>query len=297
LNRNHLELFKVVAEKKSFSKASDSLHISQPAISQQISVLEEQLGVKLFERTTRRIALTEAGKLLYQYAIQICNLFTEAGQCLCEYSKTARESLTIGASLTIGEYLLPKIIGGFKELFPQLPISIVVCNTHAIVQNLLTQTVDVGLVEDPVNTSELCVKPFMDDEFGLIVHPNHPLVNQRLVTLEQLTCFPFVLREKGSDFRQVIEKALVKAGWAPENLAVKLELGSTEAVKAAVEANLGVSIISQWTVQKELRLNLLKLLSIDGLHICRKFYVAYNPQKRNSQLTERFLAFILSENT
>ncbi|GAB4261366.1 selenium metabolism-associated LysR family transcriptional regulator [Thermincola ferriacetica] len=296
MNRQHLELFKTVAEKKSFSKASEALHISQPAISQQINALEEYLGVKLLNRTTRKVTLTEEGKILYQYAIQICKLFDDAERALSEFTGVVKGTLTIGASLTIGEYLLPNIIGAFKVEYPQVQIILDVFNTKHIVRRLLEQNIDVGLVEGPVNNDDLSVEPIMEDELCVIVSQKHSLAGRNSVSLEELACFPFVLREKGSGTREVMEEALRSAGWDPKEMLINLELGSTEAVKAAVEANLGISILSKRTVQKELQLNSLKLLAIDGLKIIRKFYVVYNPKRHRTPAVEHFLNFIAGLN-
>lgn len=292
MNRQQLELFKTVAEKKSFSRASEVLHISQPAISQQISALEQYLGVKLLERTTRKVTLTEEGKILYQYALQISQLFDEAERAISEFTGMVKGVLRIGASLTIGEYLLPNIIGEFKAKYPQVQIMLDVFNTKRIVQSLLQQDIDVGLVEGPVNSEELTVKPLMEDELCVIVSHKHPLAGRSSVSLEELACFPFVLREKGSGTREVMEEALRKAGWDPKDMIVNLELGSTEAVKAAVEANLGITILSKRTVRKELQLNVLKVLSIEGLEIKRKFYLVHNPKKHRTPAMEHFLDFL-----
>ncbi|MFZ5944599.1 MAG: selenium metabolism-associated LysR family transcriptional regulator [Bacillota bacterium] len=292
MNRHHLELFKVVAEKKNFSQASEILHISQPAISQQIHWLEEHLGVKLFNRTTRKVSLTDEGKLLYQYALQISSLFNEAEKTLSEQSGVVKGSLTIGASQTIGEYFLPKFIGGFKEMYSQVQIIIDVFNTQHIIRDILEQTLDLGLVEGAVNNDELVIKPFMDDELLVIVNPKHPLAAQKTINFDQLTCFPFILREKGSGTRQIMESTFSNAGLDPDSLSVILELGSTEAVKSAVEANLGISILSVKTVQKELQFNILKAIPITGLQLLRKFYVITNPKRHKTPAMEHFLNFI-----
>lgn len=295
MNRHHLELFKVVAEKKSFSNASEVLHISQPAISQQIQALEEELGVKLFHRTTRKVTLTDEGKLLYKYAIQICNLFVDAEKSLSDYSGVVKGNLTIGASQTIGEYFLPKYIGSFKELYPLVQISIEIFNTQHIVKAVNEQSLDLGLVEGNMETEGLNITPFLDDELFLIVNSTHPLAIQKTVTFDQLTLFPFVLREKGSGTRQIMEDAIVKAGLDLDGLQIIMELGNTEAVKSAVEANLGISILSERTVQKELQFMTLKALRIDGLKIMRKFYIITNPKKYRTTTMEHFLSFISGE--
>jgi DNA-binding transcriptional LysR family regulator len=290
-----LELFKTVAEKKNFSHASDILHISQPAISQQIQFLEEELGVKLFQRTTRKVSLTDEGKLLYHYAIQICNLFEDAEKSLSDFNKVVKGSLTIGASQTIGEYFLPKFIGGFKELYPQVQITIQIFNTQHIAKAVHEQTLDIGLVEGQVTGEDLIITPFLDDELLVIVNPSHPLAGQKSVTFEQISLFPFVFREKGSGTRQVMEDALAKAGWDLDSLSIIMELGSTEAVKSAVEANLGISILSERTVQKELQLKSIKALRIADLELMRKFYVITSQKKYLSHAMEHFLKFIAEE--
>lgn len=292
MNRHHLELFKFVAEKKSFSKASEILHISQPAISQQINVLEDYLAVKLFNRTTRKVSLTEEGKLLYKYAIQIYNLFLEAEESINEFRKIVKGTLTVGASLTIGEYMLPRIIGQYKKLNPQVQIKAEVFNTQQIVKHVLDETIELGLIEGSVEHDSLSVFPFIDDELGVIVSPNHPLSGQRSVSTEQLTYFPLIFREKGSGTRLVIESALKEAGLSLKSLPITLELASNEAVKAAVEADLGISILSSRAVQKELQLNILKLIPIADLKISRKFSAVINVKHKPTSAMENFLAFL-----
>ncbi|MGI6227844.1 MAG: LysR substrate-binding domain-containing protein, partial [Peptococcales bacterium] len=199
------------------------------------------------------------------------------------------------ASQTIGEYFLPKYIGKFKELYPQVEIAIEVFNTQHIVKSVNDQLLDIGLVEGHVENEGLNIVPFLDDELMVIVNPNHPLAHQKSVTFDQLSLFPFILREKGSGTRQIMEEALVKTGHDGDSLSIIMELGSTEAVKSAVEANLGISILSKRTVQKELQFKTLKALKIEDIVIMRKFYVITNPKKYLSPPMEHFLTFISEE--
>lgn len=266
-----LKVFTSVADNKSFSKAAKELFISQPAVSLHISKLEEELGVQLLNRSEKQVELTHAGLVLYKYAQRIIALTAEAETELNTINGVIQGRLTIGATLTIGEFVLPQIIGGFKQLHPKVDILLHVQNTEVIVDELLSGHYDLALIEGICENSKIRKRKYLDDEIVLIVSRDHPWSKKEGITLEEACSIDLILREPGSGTRQITELALKKAGVDVNNLNIFMELGSSEAIKAAVAANLGAAFISKWTLEKEIKLGLVSVIKIKDFSIPRSF--------------------------
>jgi len=279
-----------VAENKSFSRAARELFISQPAVSLHIHKLENELGVSLFNRSEKGVELTHAGMVLYKYARKILDLVTEAETEINRINGVIKGRLTIGATLTIGEYVLPGIIGGFKQLFPQVEILMHVQNTEVIVEELLAGHYDLALIEGLCDNPRIQKKKFLDDEIVLIASNDHPWSKKEIVTLEEVCNSNLILREPGSGTRLITEMALSRAGVDLSKLNIMMELGSSEAIKASVASNLGVAFISKWTLEKELKLELLKVIKIKDFSIPRSFNIILD--KNRSVLTHAAKEFI-----
>ncbi|WP_051276534.1 selenium metabolism-associated LysR family transcriptional regulator [Desulfovirgula thermocuniculi] len=295
MNFHQLHIFKVVADKKSFSKAAQVLFISQPAISMQIKSLEEHFGTRLFERNTHQVNLTEAGRILYNYVEKILTLIDEAEQEISILTGCVRGTLSIGASFTLGEYVIPQVIGRFKTQYPLVKVFLQVTNTEQIAKRVLKGTLDLGLIEshiDNQDNQDLVVKPFLQDELIVILPIDHPLAGRKSISLDELVALPLVLREKGSGTRKVAEERLKEAGVELSALNVVMELGSTEAVKKAVEAGFGASIISTWAVQKELKLHTLKPVKIKDISLLRNFYIIFRENRAHVPVVKEFISFI-----
>lgn len=292
MNFHQLHIFKVVADKKSFSKAAQVLFISQPAISMQIKSLEEHFGTRLFERNTHQVNLTEAGRILYKYVEKILNLIDEAEQEISILTGCVRGTLSIGASFTLGEYVIPQIIGRFKTQYPLVKVFLQVTNTEQIAKRVSKGILDLGLVESHIDNQDLVVKPFLQDELIVILPIDHPLAGRKSISLGELVALPLVLREKGSGTRKVAEERLKEAGVELSALNVVMELGSTEAVKKAVEAGFGASIISTWAVQKELKLHTLKPVKIKDISLLRNFYIIFRENRAHVPVVKEFISFI-----
>ncbi|MFZ5646197.1 MAG: selenium metabolism-associated LysR family transcriptional regulator [Bacillota bacterium] len=289
---NQLYIFITVAEKKNFSRAGEFLNMTQPAISQHIHSLEEYYGAKLFERSSKKVDLTQAGMVLYKYAQEILSLHKVAKRAVADLVDMVTGKLTIGASLTIGEYVLPKLLANFAKKYPDVDLSVRVGNTELIHELTREGTIDVGLIEGVVEDSQLQVKAFLQDELVLVAPSLHPLAKRTYVTGDDLKeCF-FVIREEGSGTRLAVEDFFEKAGFRPEKV---ITLGSTQAIKEAVESGLGITILSKWSLRKELALGSLKPLRIKGLDIPRWFFLVQHKDKFKSRACDEFNKFITGE--
>ncbi|MEW6624327.1 MAG: selenium metabolism-associated LysR family transcriptional regulator [Bacillota bacterium] len=291
----HLSVFKAVADKRSFSQAAKALHISQPAISLQIQSLEEDLGTRLFDRNNKRVVLTQAGKTYYKYATQIIELYDLARKEISELTGLVKGKIKIGASLTIGEYVLPKIAGYFVKDHPEVNLTINIANTEEITRHLLSNTLDLGLVEGPIKHADLVLEKFMSDELVVIVPYEHPWAKKELISIDNLLSQPFILRESGSGTRQVMEDKLGEHGISSDDLQIAMELGSTQSIKEGVEAGLGVSIISKWAIKKDVKFKTLGITRVENCSFFRNFYLVYNKYHFLTQATETFIKLLKSD--
>jgi DNA-binding transcriptional LysR family regulator len=272
LNFHQLHIFYTVAEKGSFSGAAQALHMTQPAVTMQVQSLEEYFGSKLFSRTTKKIELTEAGRALLPFAKRSIDLMRETETGMSRFTHMLEGRLQLGASLTIGEYILPRILGPFGKEFPHISVSMKVMNTTQILDEIIQHQLTFGLVEAPIDHPDVQMEPVLSDELKLIIPSCHELAQKETITLEDVHQFPFVLREQGSGTRRVMEEELLRRGKDPSSMKILMELGSTGAVKSAVEANLGLSILSQSSVKHELALGILQARRIEGIRFMRSFY-------------------------
>ncbi|QJD83483.1 LysR family transcriptional regulator [Cohnella herbarum] len=272
LNVHQLHIFYTVAERGSFSAAAQALHMTQPAVTMQVQALEERFGTKLLNRTTKKLVLTEAGHRLLPQARKAVELMRDTDEMMIKFIEELKGRLQFAASLTIGEYVLPRLLGPFLRKFPEVSVDMKVMNTTEIIEAVANQGLDFGIIEAPCDVAGFDAEPVMDDELMLITPANHPFAYRDEVTLEEVIREPMVLREKGSGTRQIMEDELLRHGISEENLRVVSEFGSTGAVKSAVEAGLGLSLLSVWTIKHELSLGLLKPVKISGVRFTRQFY-------------------------
>lgn len=277
---DHLKVFYIAATKKNFSETAKVLHLSQPSVSLQIKHLEEYLNTSLFDRSTKKMELTDAGKLLYQYAEQIIELVNVAEKELALLSDTIHGDLRLGASMTIGEYLLPYHLSAFIKKYPKVHIKMKIDNSHQIIDKLLSGEIDLGFIEATIHHEKLEIIPFLEDELLIIssMSSPSPLLVDEFIELDQLVLLPLIMRERGSGTRQVLERKLLENKLDPSKLNVILELENTESIKSAVGSGLGAAIISKTAIQKEAELGILKTTRIRGLSLKRHFYLLNKKQ-------------------
>ncbi|HVU14221.1 MAG TPA: selenium metabolism-associated LysR family transcriptional regulator [Phototrophicaceae bacterium] len=289
LNLHLLRIFAAVAENNNFSQAAKALYISQPAVSRAVQELEEQVGLPLLDRSHRALALTEAGALLYQYAQRLFAVEQAAETALEQFQGLERGHLAVGASQTTGTYLLPPLLSRFHQQYPGVRLSLEIANTQTVLEKLHTQPLDLAFVEGPVKDKEFLIVPWRTDRLVIIVPPKHPLLAKQPITLDQIGAEPYVQREVGSGTREVVDDVFQRQGLT---LNVAIELSSNQAVKQAVSAGLGVSIVSDATITLEVSAGTLALLEVQGIDFNRTLTQVRLKGKPVSPAAEAFLRLL-----
>lgn len=266
-----LRLFLAVVEAGSFRRAAERAALSQPALSQQIRALEQELGAPLLDRLGRSVALTEAGRLLAEHARRVLTAVQAAQDALADHRGLARGTLVLGASSTPGLYLLPRVLGRFRARYPGITVTLRIGNTREIEERVRTLEVDLGIVGGHLGrTGETCVETRVEDRLVLVVGPCHPWARRRMVKPDALRDQCLLVREEGSATRAVVDRALERAGIHPR---LTWELGHTEAIKQAVAAGLGVAFLSRFAVETPAARGDLRVVAVRGLDIRRHFHV------------------------
>ncbi len=285
-----LQVFFTVAKQLSFTKAAEQLFMTQPAVTFQVKQLEEHFNTRLFERSHGRISLTPAGQLVYQYAERILSLSDELETRMGELTGGIAGPLSVGASTTIAEFMIPHVLGAFKSAYPQVQPRLVVGNSEAIENQVADHSLDIGLIESPSHLSSLTTETLCEDELVMICAPGHPLAAAAYVTPRQLVQHPYVSREPGSGTREFADRFFAGAGVSADELDIVMELGSPEAVKGVVQAGVGFGVVSRVTVDKELQLNQLVAVPFRP-KLTRLMSMVYPKEKFRSRLLSTFVDF------
>jgi LysR family transcriptional regulator, low CO2-responsive transcriptional regulator len=289
LTLRQLRTFKTVADMSSFSLAAQKLKLSQPSVSYQVKELEETLGLPLLDRLGKRVQLTEAGSVLYTYARRTLDIIDEAALALEEMRGIKRGSLRVGASTTVGIYLLPAALGAFKKLHPGLVISLEIGTRTRVQEQVLRNELDLAVVGPALKDPELAIIPFLSDELVVVAPAGHALATRRGLTLKELADLPFVMREPASGSRWSLEKAARKAG---AKLKVAMELGSNGAIKHAVESGLGLAVLSRYACALELTSGRLVELDVRGFPIRRDWHIVHLRRRRLPASVQAFIDFL-----
>ena len=271
MDYDQLASFLEVAKLQSFSRAAEKIYRTQPAISAQVRLLEQECGEKLFDRSGKKVLLTPAGEILQRYAQRIIELNKEALQAIAELNQTARGKLQIGANEATCLYVLPKTFARFRELYPLVQISIYRNFSHKILQKVQEGAIEVGIVTLPQSANNMEVIPVFRDEMQVIVPANHPLATNRGAAVEEIANFPLILPKTGHT--RVVLDRLLRA--YREHLQVSMELASVETIKKFVGAGLGISIVSRAYAQPEVAAGLVKLIPLEGLKLYRELGLIY----------------------
>lgn len=286
-----LKVFRTVAEKQSFRQAADTLYLTQPAVTMQVKALEDEVGLQLFDRSCKTIQLTDAGVRLLQYAQKISALANAARHDLAVLKGPDSGELKIGVTTTIAQYLIFKLLAEFRESNPEVKLRVLSGNTDVVVEDLIDGRTSLSLIEAPAHQPLLRTEPFVPDEIVVIVAANHPWKKQS-VAVEQLAQAPLIFREEGTATRRVIETGLKNYGIRLKDLRVVMELNSTEAVKAAVEAGMGVGFVSRRAIEKEIHLGTLSTVDLEELRFRREFSILYARGPELSGAGGLFLSFL-----
>jgi len=285
-----LQVFHAVARLLSFTKAAEVLHMTQPAVTFQIRQLEEQFDTRLFDRAHNRVSLTEAGHVAFEFAETIFEKYSEMENAIREITGSISGSLTLGASTTISEYMLPALLGDFNSKNPEVLLRLRVSNTEGIVSMVENNVIDLGVVEGPVTNKNLLVEVCRKDDLVVVVPTDHDLAKEKSVSVKKMLKYPFICREEGSGTREVIAEHLRSQGLGKHALKACLELGSPEAVKGAIEAGMGISVLSSVSISKELKLGTLKAVPLDP-PLSREFSFVRQRQKFRVRTMEELLEF------
>ncbi len=286
-----LQVFYTVAKQLSFTKAADILYMTQPAVTFQVKQLEEHFNTRLFERSHGKISLTPTGELVLGYAERVLALTGEMEARVGELTGQVTGPLMIGASTTIAEYQLPRILGEFKARFPQVQARLTVANSETVAAKVADHSLDVGLIEAPSHNPNLTTLACCEDELVMICAPGHSLASRSSVNARDIAVEPYVSREHGSGTREVVDGFFSDNGVNPDDLHIEMELGSREAIKGAVEAGLGVAIMSASTVTKEIQLGTLVAIPL-APRLTRQLSMVYAPEKFRSKLLDAFINFV-----
>jgi len=292
LDIHQLEIFTKVAEFKSFSKAAQEMYLTQPTVSQHITSLESYLETKLFDRLGKEVSLTKVGEVLYHYAKQITALRREAQQALEHFLGKKSGHLILGASTIPGEYILPFLLGEFKTLYPAIRITLRIGDTEEIVNELLNRRIELGIIGAKITHPRLKYFTFVQDELIVVVPKGHRWWQKTSIDVQELTDQPFIMREEGSGTRISMEKSLHELGISKGSLKIIAEVGSTTAVKQAIKANIGISLISERAVEEEIGLKLLKKIPIKKVKFIRTFFIIRDKKRTASPLCEALIQFL-----
>ena len=287
-----LRVFRAVAHQLNFRIAAEELLLTQSAVTQQIKALESEMDVSLFDRAGGRVSLTPAGATLLPFADRLAALAAEAGEAVAAAHGASAGRLALGASQTIGQYLLPRLIAGFLEQNPKVDISVIGGNTQTILEALVEHRVQLCLIEGPAMRRDVQVKPFMEDHMVCVVPPGHEWAEQE-IDVKELQQATLVARELGSGSRRIVEQAMEKAGLEVKKLRLMMTFDSTEGLLSAVEAGLGIAFVSRWAVRNQLALGTLKLARVRGLNLARMFSLATVAGPEPAGITRAFHRFVL----
>ena len=289
----HLETFCRVADLKSFSKAADDLFVTQPTVSGHILSLEQSLFLRLFDRTSREVRLTKSGGVFHDYASKILSLRKDLINALSEFSQGIRGELSLGTSTIPGEYLLPRLIGDFRKEHPSLIISLKIADTKEVIQYVLQDHVEFGIIGAKLNHPSLHYEKYEEDEIIVVAPADHPLTRKKRVNLDELLKEPWIIREEGSGTQMAVEKALRRKGKSLKQFNVVMEMGSTSSVKEGVKAKLGLAFISGRATEGEILQGSFSRIDVEGFElISRQIYIVSHRRRTLSPMGMEFLRFL-----
>ena len=290
LTLSQLRTFQTVARLNSFSRAADELHLTQPAVSSQIVALENALKVKLFDRLGKTIALTQSGYVVLSCAEDIYQRLGEMQRELDDLGELKSGTLNIGASLLVGVHVLPEMLASFKKKWPLINLVVRVLPARQVIDLIVRNELDIGLIGEGVHISDerIATKPILEDELVVILPPDHPLADKETVSIQDLEDEAFVLPDRDSASGESLYEGIRAAGI---QLYSVLEFGTTGAVKRAVEAGLGISVVSRYAVLREIQDGRLKFVRLKDSHLDRHVLLCWHNGRRFSKSAETFIGF------
>ena len=286
-----LRILKAIASKKNFTNAASSLYISQPSLSKQIKILEENLDTMLINRKRNNISLTEGGRVFLQYSERILILCEESCRALIDLKKGDRGNLKVGASQTIGTYLMPRILASFAQNYPQIDLKVQVNSTRTIAVSVIKRKTDIAIVGGEISKKlkkKLTIQPFVNDELSLIISNSHPFALKKVIKKEDLYCLDFITLHSTSTIKRFIDNILVQNKIQTNVLRTILQLNSIEGIKTAVSLGLGAAFVSASSIENEMSLKQIRILKIENLNINRKLSIISSPDCSKSKAFQLF---------
>ena len=283
---HQLRILKAVATEKNFTRAAELLHLSQPSLSKQIKILEKSLDISLIYRENNKILLTENGKVFLQYSERILALCEESCRALIDLKNGERGNLTIGASQTIGIYLLPRVLALFAQNYPQINLKVQVHSTSVIAKNVRNGEIDLAVVGGEIPNElkkNIIIENFVEDEFSLIIAKSHPFASKKKITKEDLYHLNFITLNSNSTIRKFIDNILTQNEIETQQLKIIMQLNSIEGIKTAVSLGLGAAFVSSSAIEKEMELKTLEILKIENIKISRTLFIISNPECSKSK--------------
>jgi DNA-binding transcriptional LysR family regulator len=274
-----LRILKAIATEKNFTKAAELLYLSQPSLSKQIKTLEKNLDVLLINRENNKISLTENGKVFLEYSERILALCEESCRALIDLKNGERGNLTVGASQTIGTYLMPRVLALFAQNYPQIDLKVQVNSTRIIAKNIINREIDIAVVGGEIPDElkkNLTVEDFVEDEFSLIVSKSHPFATKKTITKEDLYHLNFITLNSNSTIRKFIDNILIQNQIETRQLKIIMQLNSIEGIKTAVSLGLGAAFVSSSAIEKEIKLKTIEILKIENIRITRMLSIITN---------------------
>jgi len=286
-----LRILKAIASEKSFTRAADILFVSQPSLSKQIKALENRLNISLINRENNSVSLTEAGKLFLDYAERILALCEESCRALNDLKTGDRGNLTVGASQTIGTYLMPRVLALFAQNYPQMNIKVQVDSTRIIAKNVMDKEIDIAVVGGNVPEElqkNLEIEDFVNDELILIIPKSHPFALRKKINKEDLYHLNFITLNSNSTIRKLIDNILIQNNIRTKQFHIIMQLNSIEAIKTAVSLGLGAAFISSSAIEKEIELETIEIVTIENIKITRTLSIITNPDCYRSKAVDFF---------
>ena len=292
-----LYILKAIANEKNLTKAANILYLSQPYLSKQIKLLEKNLNVTLFNRNSNEFRLTEEGKIFLKYCERILALCEESYRALMDLKIGNRGTLTVGASQTIGTYLMPQIIALFQQKYPQVKLNIEVNSTRLISKQIVNRQIDIAIVGGnvPKNfTKNLNIHFFIEDDLNLILSPSHPFAKKETIKKEDLYNLKFIVLNSNSTIRHFVDKILKQKNIHTNQLKIIMQLNSIESIKTAVSLGLGAAFVSSSAIEKELKLKTIKIIQIENIEITRTLSIISHSKFYKSNVFHLFYGELLT---
>lgn len=288
---HQLRILKAIATEKNFTKAAAVLYLSQPSLSKQIKTLEKSLNTLLINRERNEVSLTESGKVLLQYSNRILALCEESCRAITDLKNGDRGNLRVGASQTIGTYLMPRILALFAQNYPQIDLNVQVNSTRIIAKKIINREIDIAVVGGEISDDlkkYLTIEPFVYDELSLIISKSHPFARKTKIKKEDLYCLDFITLNSNSTIKKFIDKILIENQIETQQLKTILQLNSIEGIKTAVSLGLGAAFLSSSAIEKEIKIKTIGVIKIENIEIKRKLSIISNPECYKSKAFEFF---------